>query len=317
MFLIYLIAYATYPQTLSVHAVRTITTTVPTRTLYAPCGTISTVVSDGVIVSSVYVTVTPGQTTESSSQPASNSTSHSSSNGPIIGGVVGGVVALSALFGVIWYLWRRNKKLREMLKENEEEEKHTTAIDPERLIPSPYTQYPSPSVVGSPTSAGVYSPDVYGLTPEELALTGGAAATQYTPTHSRAGSTSTGFQPRPLSAVTSSAGGGAAGVGAAMSRLPPPSSDGYGSRPGSAMAGEYGQEGSVGTGMSAAASAKAREAYQHRRSALYTQNAEDVGPAGQHDDGDIVMPTNAHAVRSTVPPSAWTVPPPAYTPDQP
>ena len=83
------------------------------------------------------------------------------------------------------------------------------------------------------------------------------------------------------------------------------------------MAGEYGQEGVAGTPVSAAASAKAHEAHLYRRSALYTQNAEDTGPAGQHDDGDIVMPTNAHVVRSTVPPSAWGAPPPAYTPDHP
>ena len=136
MSLIQFTAYATYQQTLSVHAVRTITTTVPTRTLYAPCETVSTVLSNGVVVSSVYVTVTPGQGAESSSQPTHNS---KPSNGPIIGGVVGGVVALSILFGAIWFLWRRNKSLREMLKANEEEEKRTTTIDPERLVPSPYT----------------------------------------------------------------------------------------------------------------------------------------------------------------------------------
>jgi len=61
------------------------------------------------------------------------------------------------------------------------------------------------------------------------------------------------------------------------------------------------------SGVSPAASAKAREAFQSRqRSALYAQNA------GEGEvDNDVVSPANAGAVRPTNLPSE---PPPAYSP---
>jgi hypothetical protein len=115
-----------------------------------------------------------------------------------------------------------------------------------------------------------------------------AATTQYTPTHSRDGSFSTQALVHPPSTVLTGA-------------------DQRPVTPSSASAPMEGPS----TGSSPAASAKAREAFQNRRrSALYAQNAgEDEG------EEDIIMPSNATAVRSTVPPSAWGVPPPAYTPD--
>jgi hypothetical protein len=112
-----------------------------------------------------------------------------------------------------------------------------------------------------------------------------AGTTQYTPTHSRDGSFSTQAFERPPSTVL---------TGADQRPVTP------------------GTESAPVEGSSTpAASAKAREAFQNRRrSALYAQNAGE-----EEGEEDIIMPSNATAVRSTVPPSAWGVPPPAYTPD--
>ena len=114
----------------------------------------------------------------------------------------------------------------------------------------------------------------------------GAGATQYTPTHSRDGSFSTQAPGRPPSTVP----GGPDHSSLPISPLYP--AQGSSSEP------------------PAGTSAKSREAFQHRRrSALYTQNAGEG-----EDDEDIVIPANATVVRSTVPPSAWGAPPPAYSP---
>jgi len=124
--------------------------------------------------------------------------------------------------------------------------------------------------------------------PGEAAGAAVAATTQYTPTHSRDGSLSTQALGRPPSTVL---------IG----------TDQRPATPGSASAPVEG----FSTGLSPAASAKARESFQNRRrSALYAQNVDE----GEGEE-DIIMPSNATAVRSTVPPSAWGVPPPAYTPD--
>jgi hypothetical protein len=120
---------------------------------------------------------------------------------------------------------------------------------------------------------------------------GRAPTTQYTPTHSRIGSQSEFNAGRPLSMVPST--------------HDPTTVSRPGSRPGSAVPPEAS---SSNLPPESAGSAKAREAFQHRR-ALIAQNA------AEGDDGDIIIPENANAVRGNVPPSAWTMPPPAYSPD--
>jgi hypothetical protein len=70
---------------------------------------------------------------------AGGSTSNSN-NGPIIGGVVGGVVAVLILIAIISVLWRRNRKLAQQIKANDEEEKRNGIINVEELLPSPYVQ---------------------------------------------------------------------------------------------------------------------------------------------------------------------------------
>ncbi|KAG8861598.1 hypothetical protein FRB91_003721 [Serendipita sp. 411] len=328
--------YATYPQTLTTNAVRTVTSTVPTLTLYGSCSAsqvTQTLPNGSVTVSSIYVTVTPTLASDTGG-------SRSNKNGAIIGGAVGGAVALSLLLGAIWFLWRRNRQMRQQLKEAEEEEKRNTAIDVGTLLPSPYTEFPrnqsaTPTFGNSPYSP--YSPAVthsarfvgdpsYGhhaLTQEELALTGGVApvgamsaigTTQYTPTHSRAGSFVTQDPTgRPQSATFSAIGSGGAASRRAQSpefsSASPISGDGRGSPSIIYSATESSQ-----APMSSAASAKAREAFQNRRSALYAQNQGEEGEPYAQDD--IVMPANATRLRSAAPPpSAWAGPPPAYTPD--
>jgi hypothetical protein len=118
---------------LTTQPVITTTEAVPTQTLIANCVASETTLSDGsVLVTSVYVTLGPNTSTSGSSS--------SSNNGPIIGGVVGGVVALLILISVIWVLWRRNRKLAEQIKANDEEEKRNGMINVEELLPSPYVQ---------------------------------------------------------------------------------------------------------------------------------------------------------------------------------
>jgi hypothetical protein len=134
------------------------------------------------------------------------------------------------------------------------------------------------------------SPNSHAFGDQVAALVAGTpvvATTQYTPTHSRDGSFSTQAPGHPPSAVL---------TGVDQRPLTPSSTSLV--------------EGSP-TGVPSATNAKAREAFQHRRrSALYAQN-----PGGGEGEEDIIMPSNATALRSTVPPSAWGAPPPAYTPD--
>ncbi|KIM33512.1 hypothetical protein M408DRAFT_155763 [Serendipita vermifera MAFF 305830] len=192
--------------------------------------------------------------------------------------------------------------MSKQLKENEEEEKRNGVINVAELLPSPYTQYP-PSF--SPTQGTLgYPPsdaDVYRRSAASPAsgshilsrtsqspgdhivetMAGAGVATQYTPTHSRDGSFSTQAPGRPPSSHH-------------QPHLASPSSH---------------MEDPSPNEPTATSSAKAREAFQHRRrSALYAQNA------GEEDGEDIIIPANAQPVRSTVPPSAWGVPPPAYSP---
>ncbi|KAG8802767.1 hypothetical protein FRC17_006341 [Serendipita sp. 399] len=320
-------------RTVTTNGVRTVTSTVPTLTLYAGCQSASqvtqTLPNGSVTVSPVYVTVTPS---------AASGDGKSSKNGAVIGGAVGGAVALCVLLGAIWILWRRNRKMKQQLEEAEEEEKRNTAIDVGTLLPSPYTEYPrnqsaTPTFGNSPSIPGVYPngrSSAYDgdlsysqLTQEELALTDGAApaamsgigTTQYTPTHSRPGSIITQDVGRPHS----SAGGVSRQVHSPDFSRPESSSPGSGDgRTTPSLiysATEYSQP-----AMSSAASAKAREAFQNRRSALHAQNQGDE--RGQYvQDDDIIVPAGASRLRSAdPPPSAWagapSGPPPAYTPDR-
>ena len=313
------LAVATNQAVLTTRPVITTTEAVPTQTLLANCVASETTLSDGsVLVTSVYVTLGGNSTSTSISGSSS-----SSSNGPIIGGVIGGMVALLILISVIWVLWRRNRKMAKQIKENEEEEKRNGIINVEELLPSPYVQvchdydvvftefillqYPpsfSPTPQGHlgypPSTADAYrlsatSPISSSHSPVSHSfgeqISGGAAVaatTQYTPTHSRDGSFSTQPLGRPPSTALTGADQRPVTPGAASAPMEGPS-----------------------TGPSPAASAKAREAFQNsRRSALYAQNAGE-----EEGEEDIIMPSSATVVRSTVPPSAWGVPPPAYTPD--
>ncbi|PVF99702.1 hypothetical protein CPB86DRAFT_774166 [Serendipita vermifera] len=197
-----------------------------------------------------------------------------------------------------------------LIKANEEEEKRNGEINVAQLLPSPYVQHPPafstmdglsgypPSSAGpypeyamsSPSDRRISSPNGFSAHQDmdlSALAAGRAATTQYTPTHSRAGSQLTHDPARPHSMV--------------LSAHDPTTL----SRPNSAVPPEAS---SSNLAPESAASAKAREAYQHRR-ALIAQNA------AEGDDGDIIIPENAQAVRGNVPPSAWAMPPPAYSPD--